>query len=117
MKFLVDANLPRQLSDWLILQGHDSIYTFDFPKQNDTDDSEILDFLDKDPRILVSKDSDFFKSFLLNGRPEKLVFITTGNIFNSDLLSIFHLNFPKILEHLKNSQVIELGKNNLIVHF
>ncbi len=31
MKFLVDAQLPVKLKDWLEEQGHDSLHTNDLP--------------------------------------------------------------------------------------
>jgi len=42
MRFLVDAQLPRRLSDWLNKQGHDAIHTLDLPRANRTSDDELL---------------------------------------------------------------------------
>jgi len=33
VRFLVDAQLPRALSDWITREGHDSIHTFDLPNR------------------------------------------------------------------------------------
>jgi hypothetical protein len=33
MKFLVDAQLPRRLANWLNEAGHDTLHTFDLPKK------------------------------------------------------------------------------------
>ncbi|MEH1774010.1 MULTISPECIES: DUF5615 family PIN-like protein [unclassified Nostoc] len=40
-------------------------------------------------RILITKDVDFVNSFLTVQQPYKLLLITTGNINNSELESLF----------------------------
>ena len=117
MKFLVDANLPEILSNWISQKGFESKHTLSFPKENDTEDEEILEYLELNPCILVSKDSDFFKSFLIHGKPKKLLFVTTGNISNSELILLFQNNFLKIVIAFENFNVIELSRENIITHF
>ena len=56
-------------------------------------DTELLDLADQLNRIIISKDADFYDSFILSGRPKKLLLITTGNISNQELLKIFEGNF------------------------
>jgi predicted nuclease of predicted toxin-antitoxin system len=34
MKFLVDAQLPRRLAQWLQAEGHEAVHTRDLPKGN-----------------------------------------------------------------------------------
>ena len=41
MKFILDAQLPRKLSDFLVWKGYNSIHTLDLPHKNRTKDSEI----------------------------------------------------------------------------
>ncbi len=38
MKFIVDAQLPKSLSDLLNSRGFDSIHTLDLPNKNSTSD-------------------------------------------------------------------------------
>lgn len=40
MKFLVDAQLPRRLTNFLLLKGHDARHTLDLPDQNYSSDSQ-----------------------------------------------------------------------------
>lgn len=42
MRFLVDAQLPVRLKDWLLKKGHDAIHTFDLPLKNAAPDIIIL---------------------------------------------------------------------------
>ena len=65
MKFIIDAQLPKSLSDLLNSRGHDSVHTLELPNANRTTDSEILSISKEENRIVVSKDSDFLESYLL----------------------------------------------------
>ena len=58
------------------------------PKQNLTPDGEINEIVARENRIVVSKDSDFLDSYILDGKPEKLLIVFTGNINNNDLIEI-----------------------------
>ncbi len=40
MKFLLDAQLPKKLSLFLIYKGHDYLHTLDLPHKNKSKDSE-----------------------------------------------------------------------------
>jgi predicted nuclease of predicted toxin-antitoxin system len=116
MKFLIDAQLPKSLSDFLILKGYNSVHTLQLPNANLTADSEILLIADKEDRIVVSKDGDFLESFILKNSPKKLVLINTGNIKNSELLLLFEKNIEKICSLLKENSLIEINKSEIIVH-
>ena len=39
MKFILDAQLPKKLSDFLIWKGYDAIHTLDLPLKNKTKDN------------------------------------------------------------------------------
>lgn len=71
MKFIVDAQLPSRLSEWLCDKGHDSVHTLDLPEKNRTVDHFIADFADENDRIVVSKDADFTALKIINGETEK----------------------------------------------
>lgn len=70
MKFIIDAQLPKSLSDFLKNRGYDSIHTIELAEQNKTQDSTITSIASHENRIVISKDNDFLESFLINGRPE-----------------------------------------------
>lgn len=69
--------------------GHDALHTLDLPSRNRTSDTEINELSVRDRRVVVTKDADFANSFLLSRRPHKLLLVSTGNISNADLESIF----------------------------
>ena len=44
-------------------------------------------------RIVISKDSDFFYSHLVFGRPWKLVLVKTGNMSTGEVMFSFRASF------------------------
>lgn len=96
MKFIVDAQLPKSLSIFLIDKGFDSTHTLDLPDKNKTKDNQILAYAKNENRIVITKDLDFLKSYLINGDPEKLILIKTGNIINKHLIKLINDNLDLI---------------------
>lgn len=117
MKFIVDAQLPVRLKYWLNDQGHDAIHTNDLPKKHLTQDKEIIEVANQESRIVISKDSDFYKYNLINGVPKRILFLTTGNIVNKELIRLFELNFSTIENYFNSgSLIIEFDNNSITVH-
>lgn len=112
MKLLVDAQLPRRLAKWLSEAGFDALHTLDLPQANLTADSEVIARADRDGRIVVTKDDDFVQSFLILGRPQRLLLISTGNISNNDLLDLIGRNIGAF----ESGKYVEIGRDSLIVH-
>jgi len=56
MKFLVDAQLPRRICDWLEQAGHDAIHTLDLPMANRTTDTAIVELADRQDRMVATKE-------------------------------------------------------------
>lgn len=116
MKFIVDAQLPKRLARWLTARGHDALHTLDLPEQNQTQDAEITALACREHRIVVTKDSDFVDSFLLQRRPPKLLLIATGNLGNQELEDLLARNINAIEIALGSSDFIELSRDHLIFH-
>jgi len=72
MKFLVDANLPFRFARYLTSKGYDVIHTDDLPSKERTTDKEIRKVAVEQDRIIITKDSDFLDSHLIQGIPGKL---------------------------------------------
>jgi predicted nuclease of predicted toxin-antitoxin system len=114
MKFLVDAQLPSRLADWLTAAGHDAIHTSQLKSGNRSTDSEVYALADSEQRVLVTKDSDFVNEHLLHNRPAKLLLITTGNVSNRSLEQIFARFMPDILAALSSSNFVEVGSQRVM---
>ena len=116
MKFLVDAQLPGRLADWLIAQGHEALHTRDLPAGNRTSDAAINDLSVRERCVLVTKDEDFVDSFLLDRRPYKLLLVATGNIGNRELERVFRNNLTRIVSALDVHDFVEVDRTSLIYH-
>ncbi len=116
MKFIVDAQLPKSLSKFLIKRGFDSVHTLDLPRKNKTKDAEISVLANKEDRIVISKDADFLNSFLIKDEPRKLILVKTGNISNKQLIKIFENNFELLLEMISRSNLIEVSSTAIAEH-
>lgn len=116
MKFLIDAQLPKSLADFLKLEGYDATHTIDLPQANNTQDNEILKICLAEDRIVISKDTDFLESFLINNSPKKLILVKTGNIRNAELLTLFKLNLKYLFISIGQNDLIEINKTDIIIH-
>jgi predicted nuclease of predicted toxin-antitoxin system len=111
MKFLVDAHLPRRLCAMLAQQGHNATHTLDLPSGNTTKDRMINQLSFDEQRVVVSKDTDFFYSHLLHGRPWKLLLVKTGNIPTRDLRALFERNLPTIEAAFQTHTLVEIDRS------
>jgi predicted nuclease of predicted toxin-antitoxin system len=116
MRFLVDAQLPRRLAVRLAEAGHDALHTLDLAEGNRALDAELVRLADAEGRVLITKDADFVHSFHLNGRPRKLLLVSTGNIANSDLERLLLPQLPVIVAAYSAASFVELTRTSLIVH-
>jgi predicted nuclease of predicted toxin-antitoxin system len=69
MKFLIDAQLPRRMANWLGSAGCDAVHTLDLPDGNRTTDMQVIEVADREQRVVVTKDADFVNEHVLHGRP------------------------------------------------
>jgi predicted nuclease of predicted toxin-antitoxin system len=76
MKFLLDAQLPPSLKQVFTDTGYDCVlHTLDLELGNDTTDKMINQISVAEKRIVITKDSDFFDSFIIKKEPYKLIFV------------------------------------------
>ena len=113
MKFLVDAHLPASLCALLAGAGHEAIHASQLPAGNQTPDSILNELSERDQRVLISKDTDFYYSHLLHGRPFKLVLVRTGNLRLRELKELFTARLPEIVQALQTHSLVELGRSNV----
>jgi predicted nuclease of predicted toxin-antitoxin system len=111
MKFLVDAHLPRRLCAMLAQHGHDATHTLDLQTGNATKDRIINQLSFDEQRVVVSKDTDFFYSHLLHGRPWKLLLVRTGNISTRSLRTLFESNLPAIEAAFQTHTLVEVDRS------
>jgi predicted nuclease of predicted toxin-antitoxin system len=109
VKWFVDAQLPLALAVAIRMTGRDVRHTLDLPLANRTSDDLVRDLVEQEDRVMVTKDRGFRASHVLSGRPKRLVFVTTGNIRNAQLLPLFIRNLPLIEEAFGKGGYVEFG--------
>lgn len=114
MKFIVDAHLPKRITDIFIELGHEAIHTSDLPKGNASDDKDIISAAGNDS-VVISKDEDFYQSFLLFGKPPQLIHVKVGNMRLSELVHLFESISPKLIDLLGQYNLLELYRDKIIV--
>jgi predicted nuclease of predicted toxin-antitoxin system len=115
MRFLIDAHLPRRLGNWLSNLGCSVVHTLDLPDGNRSTDLQIIEFADRESRIVVTKDADFVNSHTLHGEPAKLLLISTGNISNRELEALILPLIPALIREFQIHCFLELGPSGLTV--
>lgn len=116
MRFLIDANLPFKLANLLRNKGYSVIHTDDLPNKEQNTDKEIKHYSKERNLIIVTKDTDFLDSHLIQGIPAKLLLVTTGNIVNKDLIKIFDKHFDSITKLFEVYKLVEIDNKKIIVH-
>lgn len=116
MRFIIDAQLPAVLAKFLAQKGFDVIHTDDLPNKEFTSDNEIREISVREKRIVITKDSDFLDSFYVKAISPKLLLVSTGNIKNKVLISLFDTNIQKIVELFAEFSFVELSNSEIIGH-
>ncbi len=116
IKFIIDAQLPYSLAEMLKAKGFDVIHTDDLPNKERTTDNEIRIVAKEENRIVISKDNDFFDSYILTKSPSRLLLISTGNIVNKYLFVIFEKHIDLITTYFEAYTFLELTNEELYAH-
>ncbi len=111
MIFLLDANIPPSLAE--DISGHEVIHVSSFPKGTSTSDREIIEFSHQNNCVLISKDSDFYDSFLISRKPPKLILVKLGNLRLRELRTYFRKNFNLIEQFLNQHSIIILTPESI----
>lgn len=111
MKFLVDAHLPKSICGYFI--NCDCIHTSDLETGNITKDTAINTLSLNEKRIVITKDTDFYYSYIISHRPYKLVLVKLGNMRLDEIKRYFKDNSKKMLEILENHSFIVLERSKI----
>jgi predicted nuclease of predicted toxin-antitoxin system len=113
MKFVVDAHLPAGLAAVLVAAGHEVVHTSQLSEENKTTDAEINELSIREQRVVVTKDSDFYHSHVLHGKPWKLLLVRTGNIRTRELKQLFEVHLPAITTALATHSLVEIDRQRV----
>jgi predicted nuclease of predicted toxin-antitoxin system len=108
VKFLVDNQLPLALCRFVTAQGCDCQHVLDIGLAR-APDLVIWEYANKDDRVIISKDEDFFH---LAGLPEakgRLVWVRSGNCRSSVLLRELDRLWSHVMASLEaGERVVEI---------
>ena len=113
MKFIIDAHLPQSLRDVFRRAGHDAIHTLDLPEKNSSRDGVLNEISIREERVVVTKDTDFYYSHVLQNRPWKLVLVRTGNLGLKETKQMFENHLSAIEKALQTCSLVELDQENV----
>ena len=114
--FLVDQQLPRALALHLTRLGHDARHIKDYPGGATLPDAEVTRIGDSEQRFIVTKDSDFRVSHLLNKHPARLLHLTCGNISTRDLLALIDEHYGALEAAITTYSYVEIDRPGVVVH-
>lgn len=116
MRFLCDVHIPISLSKQLSQAGHESTHVNRLPNRWHTSDKEIARLADQEDRILITKDSDFRDSCLVQGTPLKLIKVNLGNLAHPELSRLLLSNLKELARLNERSRfLVEVDKGRLSI--
>lgn len=107
MKFLVDANLPRALTGWLRIPGHEALYVDDLLQPPAKDDA-IWKLAAERGLVIVTKDADFAAKAARDASV-RVVWVRCGNL-KLDVFQVWFGSRADAMHRLlgMGEQVVEL---------
>ena len=105
MKFLIDAQLPPGLTQWLADRGYEAHHVEEVGLRNATD-SEIWDGALANNFIIITKDEDFVERAAHSKNSPRIVWLRVGNTTNIALKQWLVTRFANIEELLNRGDVL-----------
>lgn len=110
MRFLVDAQLPPDLSAWLRSKGHEAHHVIELDLAA-APDAAIWTLAIAEMSIIVTKDRDFVDWALARTPKARILWIRFGNIRRDALIARFEAAWPELSDALaSDATIIEVGR-------
>ena len=87
MTFLVDAQLPPALAQWIFARGHEATHVSDIALLKATD-PDIWEHARQQNAIIISKDEDFVDRWLMEQAPVALIWVPKGQLLESGVAGV-----------------------------
>lgn len=112
MRFICDVHISYKIVRHLNSLGYETIHVNEILDKWFTKDKEISSYTDSNDLILITKDSDFKNSFVINQTPRKLIKINLGIISNQELIKTLTDNLEFILKlNVTKRFLVEISSN------
>jgi predicted nuclease of predicted toxin-antitoxin system len=108
VRFLLDTNVPKALTKWLIDRGHNAEHVLDLGI-GQAADTALWQRASETRAIIISKDEDFADLVRQSPTGPSLLWLRTGNGTARQLLGIIGPLWPTIEERLStNERLVEV---------
>lgn len=108
MKFLVDENLPDNLSLW-----NNASFLHILKTKGIISDSDIWQYALSNNLVIITNDTDFYFRFLSTNKSPKIVWLKVGNLRKNDLRLFIETIWHKVESLLKNHSFIIVKETTL----
>ena len=115
MNWLVDTQLPHQLATALKQRGQQATHASELSAGHLSSDEAIITHAQREHAVVVTKDADFIAAYEVRGVPERLLYVGTGNIRNTELIFLFMRHLDLLCQELKDGGLVELDRSGITV--
>jgi len=105
VKFLIDAQLPPLLADWLREHGQQADHVYSLGAL-DVDDEAIWSLALSEGYIVVTKDRDFADWAIARKPAARVLWLRFGNMRNAALAGHLEAAWPRIIDALDGDGVV-----------
>lgn len=102
MNFVIDEQLPPELADWLVGQGHDAVHVRDLGLSSSSD-RLIREAALETGAVVITKDEDFVRIRRPNDR---VLWLRCGNLRRALFMPGFIKAWPEALEALEQGELV-----------
>ena len=105
MRFIVDAQLPPALANFLISAGHQADHVVDLGLAS-ASDSTIWQQARERNAVIITKDEDFLSLRALRSDGPAIVWVRIGNTTRNALLRVMAAALPQIIAALERGEAV-----------
>ena len=102
-RFVIDANLPRQISVW---QSESFEHVVDI--DDEWSDTEIWNYARKNNSTIVTKDADFSHRIIVSKPPPKIIHLRIGNMRLLDFMRFIDEHWKTIRAASANHKLVSV---------
>lgn len=107
-RFLIDANLPGNISAWT---GEKFWHVTDL--DDEWKDSEIWEYARKNDHTIVTKDADFSQRIIVSEPPPRIIHLRIGNMRLRDLARFVDANWDLIRKASAKHKLVNVYKDRI----
>lgn len=118
MRFLIDAQLPPRLAQWLKDQKEEALHISELDNGLFMPDIGLWNIARDEGRVIMTKDMDFFELSALHDSPPKVVIMRLGNCSNHSMIEILSKAWISIRDYLNDPgiRLVMLNRESMEIY-